>query len=712
MTSTFSRHILPCLALGVLAATPCLAFGQTTLRGFSIAPPPAPQPSAEGFRTVSQPIVGRYIVVLKTTAARLQGEASSAPPVSEVAKKMAKDYGATLLHSYSGALRGFAVQANDNALAYLIADKRVAYVQEDGRTRLSATQFNPTWGLDRIDQRNLPLDGRYVYDGNGANVHAYVIDGRIRTTHAEFAGRIGNGYSVYPGTPPNNDCDSHGTHVAGTVAGTTWGVAKGAIVHPVHAFDCSGGGEFTAIARAIDWVALNHIKPAVANLSMQTEGRVPVIDDAVRNLIASGVTVVVAAGNTNSDACLSSPSGLLDAITVGASDTTDKRSIWQTIVPNEPLIDASNYGTCLDLFAPGTAIQSASPASDTASQPMSGTSMAAPHVAGAAARYLAANPAATHAQVAHALINEATPGKITNAGDGSPTLLLHVPSSVGGGAPANLPYRREFGGGWYDPETEGQGLLLEVNASLGMILGGWYTFDASGLNTPSSQRWYTLRGTFSHNDTNNTFEVYRNTGGNFDALPATSAVLVGSAQLSFQSCTSAKLQYQINVDGVQRSGTIPLTRLDNNPNCTTGAAPTYDLSQQGITPGLNGLWHDEALHGQGVQIFVSPANNRMLFMAWYTYDLEVGDPAGTPRQRWYTVVGNYATGTSAYGLPVLQTTGGRFDAPPRAAQPVQVGTVDIEFHSCASASMTYNIAGRPSRTIPLNRITADGDCVE
>lgn len=711
MTIAALRTATTALALGVVAALSTTAAAQT-LQGFSIAAPPPPlSSSGEKFRTSARPIVGRYIIVLKPTAARLDSETTRLLPVSEVARKMAKDYGATLLFSYGSALRGFAVQANDNALAYFIADSRVEYVQEDGITDLAATQFNPTWGLDRIDQRNLPLDARYTYDTTASNVHAYVIDTGVRATHSEFAGRIGNGFSVYPNDPATADCNGHGTHVAGTLAGTTWGVAKGAIVHPVRAFDCFGGGVDAEIVRSIDWVARNHAKPAIVNLSMQTERPNAAIDDAVRRLVASGVTVVVSAGNVNINACQSSPGRLPEAITVGASDLADKRSIWQ-FIPGEDIVFASNYGGCVDLFAPGTDIRSAIHTDDTDSHTISGTSMAAPHVAGAAALYLATNPAATPVQVAHAIKNNATPNKITQDTVGAPAPLLHVPAS-GGGAPANLPFRREFGGGWYDPETEGQGLLLEVNATLGMVFGGWYTFDASGQNSPAGQRWYTLQGPFSPNDTSRSFTVYRNTGGNFDATPVTEAVPVGTATLSFQSCTSGKLQYQVDLDGVQRNGTIPLTRLDNNPNCTTGAAPTYDLSQQGITPGLNGAWYDAATPGQGLQVFASPANGNLLFLAWYTYEVDGQYAPGATGQRWFTVLGNYTPGMrGAYGLQVLRTTGGTFDSAPRAQVPVQVGTVDIEFHSCSSASLTYNISGRPSRTIALNRLTADGDCME
>lgn len=364
------------------------------------------------FRAVENPVQGRYIVVLKQNAARLSVEAGSKARVPDIARGMAAGHGAKLLRSYENALRGFVVDADDRALAKLIADPRVAYVEEDGYVSIDATQTGATWGLDRVDQRNLPLNGTYVYNTTAAGVHAYIIDTGILTTHSQFSGRIGNGYDAIGGGV--NDCNGHGTHVAGTVGGTTWGIAKGVSLHPVRVLDCGGSGTWSQVIAGIDWVRTNHVKPAVANMSLGG-GANSSVDTATTNLINAGVTVAVAAGNDyGGDACIKSPARTPAAITVGSTDSNDARSGF------------SNVGTCLDLFAPGGGITSAWHTSTTATNTISGTSMASPHVAGAAALYLAGNPSASPATVRNALVSNATSGKVGNPGAGSPNLLLYT----------------------------------------------------------------------------------------------------------------------------------------------------------------------------------------------------------------------------------------------------------------------------------------------
>jgi subtilisin family serine protease len=371
-------------------------------------------------RTVQAPVPGQYIVVLKDSAATLDGERGRAARVANVATEIAGRHRARLVRSYRRVLRGFVVRADDRALARLLADARVAYVEEDGISSISATQSSATWGLDRIDQRNLPLSTTYTYDTTAAGVHAYVIDSGVLRTHSQFSGRMGNGHdTVTSGGNGNTTCHSHGTHVAGTIGGSTWGVAKGVTLHPVRVLGCDGSGANSAIIAGLDWVVANHVKPAVANISINNSGVVQSFDDAVARLVASGVTAVVSAGNHNSNACNRSPAGVLSAIVVGSTTKTDARR------------SDSNYGTCLDVFAPGDAIVSASASGTTASTTMSGTSMAAPHVAGVAALHLAVNPSATPAQVATAITNAATTGKVTSAGTGSPNRLLYA--LLGGG---------------------------------------------------------------------------------------------------------------------------------------------------------------------------------------------------------------------------------------------------------------------------------------
>lgn len=374
---------------------------------------------AADLRTADHPVREQYIVVLKDHAARLSGETRRAAPVAAAAKAIASTHGARLVRSYDHVLRGFVVQADDEALARLLADPRVDHVQEDGRIQALATQFNPPWGLDRIDQNALPLSGSYTYENTTRRPRIYVIDSGIRTDHSEFAGRIGNGVSFIYDGQGTNDCNGHGTHVAGTAAGTTWGVAKNAIVHPVRILGCSGIATFSNTIAGMDWVAANRILPAVANLSFNATQIMPTLDTAANNLIASGVTLVIAAGNQNSDSCGFSPGRVPTAITVGATNQSDAK--WSQ----------SAYGPCVDVFAPGVAIKSAFYRSSTDTYILDGTSMAAPHVAGAIARYLNIYPDTTPAQMSSILTGAATPNVVIGAGAGSPNRLLYIPELAG-----------------------------------------------------------------------------------------------------------------------------------------------------------------------------------------------------------------------------------------------------------------------------------------
>jgi subtilisin family serine protease len=277
--------------------------------------------------------------------------------------------------------------------------------------------------LDRIDQRNLPLNQSYTYPSTASAVHVYVLDTGIRRTHQTFGGRADIVFDNVGDGQNGVDCHGHGTHVAGTVGGATFGVAKGVRIHAVRVLNCQGSGDDNKIAEAIDWVAANAQKPAVANMSLGAQGSHAGMETAVRGAIAAGVTFALAGGNNNQSACNFTPAREPLAITVGASE------------PNDAKASYSNFGTCLDIWAPGSQIVSAGFSSDTATATMSGTSMASPHVAGAAALYLAANPNATPQQVRDALVNSATPGKITSPGSGSPNLLLFV----GTGGPSPTP---------------------------------------------------------------------------------------------------------------------------------------------------------------------------------------------------------------------------------------------------------------------------------
>ncbi len=370
-------------------------------------------------RTAERPIAGEYIVVLKDEAASLASEQrSSAPAISQVASSMARSYRLQVDRTFSHVLRGFVVRASDKALVNLLLDDRVAYVEENGEVSISqTTQTNATWGLDRVDQRDRPLNGTYIYDTTASNVFTYIIDTGVRASHSQFGGRVLSGFTAISDGQGSNDCNGHGTHVAGTVAGSIHGVAKAARVVPVRVLGCNGSGSNAGVIAGMDWVAANHTKPAVANMSLGG-GASTATDNAVAGMRNAGVTVVVAAGNENQNACNVSPARSTAAITVGSTTNTDARSSF------------SNWGSCVNIFAPGSNITSAWHTNNNATNTISGTSMASPHVAGIAALYLAGNPTATPAQVTNAIINNASTGKVSGL-NGSPNLLAY--SRFGGG---------------------------------------------------------------------------------------------------------------------------------------------------------------------------------------------------------------------------------------------------------------------------------------
>lgn len=338
------------------------------------------------------------------------------------ARKVAEEFGARITWTYDRALNGYAVKLTEQQARRLAADPAVESVVQDQIVTATATQPNPpSWGLDRIDQRALPLNASYTYpDGAGQGVTAYIIDTGVRITHQDFGGRASYGYDAVDGDNIAADGNGHGTHVAATVAGTSHGVAKKAKIVAVRVLNNNGSGTISGVIAGIDWVTQHAVKPAIANMSLGG-GANAILDTAVRNSIATGITYAVAAGNSNADASGFSPARVSEALTVSATTNTDARAG-----------SYANYGPIVDLFAPGSSITSAWNNSDNATNTISGTSMATPHVAGAAALYLAAHPTSAPSQVASALDSTATTGVVTNPGTGTPNRLLFVGATPGG----------------------------------------------------------------------------------------------------------------------------------------------------------------------------------------------------------------------------------------------------------------------------------------
>ena len=419
---------LAAVALAVAAAAGCAddAVGPSARRPSAGEAPLLSRGAAETIRD-------RYIVVFRAGTRDAPG----------LARNLVAAHGGKLHFTYQHALRGFAATLPAPALEAVRRNPNVEYVQPDGIARAVGTvQPYATWGLDRIDQRELPLNSTYTYTANGAGVNVYVIDTGIATGHPEFGGRAVNVYDAFGGN--GNDCHGHGTHVAGTVGGSTYGVAKGVSLYGVRVLDCYGSGSWSGVIAGVDWVTYYHAKPAVANMSLGGYSDYAV-DQAVRNSIAAGVTYSLAAGNESTDACTRSPAGVREGITVGATDPSDTRASF------------SNYGDCVDVFAPGVDIMSAYVAPTPPPDPcypysqgqaqrpidpcylepmnagaasygtttMSGTSMAAPHVAGVAALYLQGDPGASPARVRDMIHYNSTLWAVQNAGPGSPPHMLY-----------------------------------------------------------------------------------------------------------------------------------------------------------------------------------------------------------------------------------------------------------------------------------------------
>ncbi len=416
---------------------------KTTTRAVAIAVVALAMTPAAGVAQTPAPVTGtgqpgvipdQYIVVMK---------GATTDSAKERTKDRARRRGGRINRDYQQALRGYAATLPPAALADVRNDPDVAYIEADAVVQASTTQSPAIWGLDRIDQASLPLSNSYTYEPTGSGVKAYVIDTGIRFGHQQYGGRAISGYDAIDGGSAD-DCNGHGTHVAGTIGGSTYGVAKAVSLVGVRVLGCNGSGSNSGVIAGVNWVTTDHQvgQSAVANMSLGGSAS-SALDTAVQNSIADGVTYAVAAGNESSNACNSSPGRAANALTVGATTSTDARASY------------SNYGTCLDLFAPGSGIMSSWYTSDTATASLNGTSMATPHVAGVAALYLQANTAAAPATVASALTASATANKVSNPGSGSPNRLLYSP--LGAVVPPPPP----------PPPPTGCALAFTFNGSLG-----------------------------------------------------------------------------------------------------------------------------------------------------------------------------------------------------------------------------------------------------
>ena len=536
---------------------------------------PAPlAPESPALSVAKSPTADRYIIVFDRGVQDAPG----------LARALTLAHGGTLHFTYQRAIKGFAARLPAGAAAAIARHPSVTLVEPDQEMTAIATQTNATWGIDRTDQRNLPLSTSYTYNATGSGVTVYIIDTGIRTTHQEFGGRASVGFDALGGN--GQDCHGHGTHVAGTVGGSTYGVAKNVSLIAVRVLDCNGSGSNSGVIAGVDWVTSHHSAgtPAAANMSLGG-GASSALDQAVANSIADGVSYAVAAGNGDflgraQNACNYSPARVGPAMTIGATDKTDQEASW------------SNYGSCVDMMAPGVGITSAYAGSNTQTNTISGTSMATPHVAGAMALYLQGNPSASPSAVEQTLESNATPNKIGGmTSTATPNLLLYTLNFGGGGGETNNPPMASFtfsctglSCSFTDGSTDSDGTIQTWSWNFG---DGGSSTATNPSHTYAASGTYTVTLTVTDNDgapssTSRSVTVSSGGGGGITLSAAGHKVKgVQHADLTWNGATSTSVD--VYRDNVRITTTANDGAHTDNIGRRGGGSYVYRVCEAGTT---------------------------------------------------------------------------------------------------------------------------------